>query len=88
MAAKYLLGQIQVLHPHRVPSIHPRATEIVNAMKQSMPDIAWNAIASELEKQQDRPVERWQLAQRIADGLIANYSNKLENETNDPVLLK
>ncbi len=84
MAANYLLGQIQVLQPHRVPSVHPRAAEIVNAMKHSMPDISWNAIASELEKQRDRPVERWQLAQRIADGLIANYSNKFENETNDP----
>jgi len=84
MAANYLLGQIQVLQPHRLPCVHPRATEIVNALKHSMPDISWKAIASELEKQRERPVDRWQLAQRIADGLIGNYSIRFENETNDP----
>jgi len=85
-AAQYLLAQIQQLSADRVPAVHPRAIEIVQAMKKVMPDAAWNSIASSLEKQDKRPVELWQLAQRIADGLIANYSNLQDQDASDPAV--
>ena len=83
-AAQYLLAQIQRLPADRIPAVHPRASEILQTMKRAMPVSAWNTIASSLEKQGNRPLDLWQLTQRVADGLIANYSIQFALDVNDP----
>jgi hypothetical protein len=85
-AAQFLLAQIQQLPADRAPAVHPRAIEIVQAMKRSMPAPVWNTIGSSLEKQGNRPLDLWQLAQRVADGLIANYSIQFGEDANDPAV--
>ena len=83
-AARYLLAQIQQLPADRIPAVHPRAVEIVQAMRKAMPDSAWNSIASWLSKQDKRPIDLWQFALRISDGLIANFKSESVQDANDP----
>ena len=83
-AAQYLLMQIQQLQPDRSPSVHPRAKEIVHRTKSSMPESSWNSILSALAIQKKNPMDGWLLALRIADGLIHQFSAKLEQDAKDP----
>ncbi len=83
-AARYLLAQIQQMPADRSVAMHPKAIEIVQAMKRSIPDGNWQAIVASLNKPFSSPMDQWHLAQRVADGLIANYSANFEKGAADP----
>ena len=83
-AACFLLMQIQQLPPDRVPSIHPRANEIFQKSKLLMPEDSWNSMLSTLTAKCELPMDDWSLGLRIAGGLIQHFSEKLEQDSNNP----
>ncbi len=83
-AACFLLRQIQQLPPDRVPCIHPRANEIFQKSKLLMPEDSWNSMLSTLTAKCELPMDDWSLGLRIAGGLIQHFSEKLEQDANDP----
>ncbi len=76
--ANYLLQQIQAFETQRARSSHPIPAEIVRSMKQSLSAEAWRTITESLTAQLANPIELWQLALRIADGLIKNHLSKAD----------